>query len=68
MLASNVTSVLSFCLAERFRSRLLELENIDTGNVEVLDIQSGGLSARPDVFPEHDKVHKALFIKDKCAI
>ena len=72
MLVSSVTSVLSFCSAEGFRPRLLELENIDTGTVEILDMQSSRLSTRPhsasNVVSENDKVHKALLIKDKCAI
>ena len=71
MLASSVTTVLGFCSAEGFRPRSLELEIVDTGSIEVLDMQSGRLSARPhpsNVVSENDKVPKALLIKDKCAI
>lgn len=71
MLASNVTSVLTFCSAEGFKPHFLELENIDTGCVEVLDVQNGTLSVRShssNVVAESDKVHKALLVKDKCAI
>lgn len=50
----------------------MEIQNIDTGNVEVLDMPSGRLSVVPHtsnvVSKESDKVHKALLIKVKCAI
>ena len=46
MLASGTTSVLGFCTAEGFRPHTLELENIDTGNV---DMQSGRLSVMPHI-------------------
>ena len=47
------------------------MDNIDTGTRETLDMHSGRLSAKhraSEFVHKHDKVHKALLIKDKCAI
>ena len=68
MLASSISSVLSFCSDEGFKPCSLELENIDTGIRETLDMHSGRLSAKHRASEFVHENDKALLIKDKCAI
>lgn len=58
-LAKGIQGVLSFCEDERFRPCTLELENIDTGNRETLDIDSGGYSKKEVSLSSN--LHSALY-------
>lgn len=58
--------MLSICEDERFRPCTLEVENIDTGNREILDINPGTYSKKKET--AKSDVHSVLYVKDKYCV
>lgn len=69
-LASSVQGALTFCEEEGFKPCSVEIENVDTGKHEVIDMASGVCSpvAAPVCSAESDSVHSVLYIKDKFSV
>ena len=65
-LAKGIQGALSFCEDERFRPCTLLVENIDTGNREILDINCGKYSKQDETVAKD--VHSALYVKDKYCV
>ena len=80
--ATSIQGALSFCKEEGFKPLLVEIENIDTGNREIVDASSGTFH-RKESSPgskesspgskesspgSKDKLHSALYIKDKFCV
>ena len=64
-LSRGIQGTLSFCEDEGFRPCILEMENIDTGNHEILDINCGKYSKRETLVKD---AHSALYVKDKYCV
>ena len=68
-LARSISGALSFCEDEGFKPCYVEIENIETESVEVLNLSSGTFSTkRVATVNASDKVHSTLLVKDKFAI
>ena len=67
-LVTGIQAALSFC-DDRFRPCSVELENIDTGDHEVVDVQSGAFSkpALPNGNRD-DRLYSTLYVKDKYSL
>jgi hypothetical protein len=68
-LASGIQGALSFCEEEGFKPCSVEVENVDTGQQEVINIASGAYS-QMDVSTSisKDDTRSVLYIKDKFSI
>ena len=68
-LVSSIQGVLTFCEEERFKACSVELENIDTGKHEVVDMASGACSP---IDAHHsikgDSVRSVLYIKERFSV
>ena len=66
--ATSIQGALSFCKEEGFKPLLVEIENIDTGNREIVDASSGTFHRKESSPGSKDKLHSALYIKDKFRV
>ena len=66
-LAKGIQGALSFCEDENFRPCALEVENMDTGNREILNIDTGTYSKKEQESSSANP-HSALYVKDKYCI
>ena len=68
-MARNIQCSLKCCNNEGFQPRLVELEQMDTGENVTLDITKGTFSYRSSQIDTPNKsLHSALYIKDKFTI
>ena len=68
-LAGKIGNALTFCEETGYKACSVELQNVDTGNNEVLDISTGKFSDKEnDVSDPVDKIHSSLYVKDKYSI
>ena len=69
-LANNIQSALAFCDSDCFKPHSVEIENVNTGDYEVLDLSSGSFnkSKISPVPSNKETVHSALYIKDRYRI
>ena len=68
-IAHGVKGALSFCENERFKVCSVEVENVDTGNREVLCIANGTFSkAKEKTTSTEDKVCSSLYVKDRFSV
>ena len=67
-LVTGIQAALSFC-DDCFRPCSVELENIDTGDHEVVDVQSGAFS-KPALSNgnKDDRLYSTLYVKDKYSL
>ena len=69
MLAGKIEKALNFCEEKGFKPCSVELQNVDTGDNEVLDISTGSFSNKENqVFDPAGKVYSSLYVKDKYSI
>ena len=62
-------SLMSVCENERLKPFSVEIENVDTGSRETLDLCSGAFSKKaPMTSNERDRLHSALHVKDRFSI
>ena len=70
-LVNSIQGVLTVCKEEGFKACSVEVENIDTGKHEIVDMASGTFSSI-DAAHAHsaksDSVHSVLYIKDKFSV
>ena len=64
-LANGVQGALSFCEDEGFKPHSIELENLDTGSHEVLNVESGVYSGMNEPTTSKEDVHSVLYVEDK---
>ena len=65
----NSPCALLFCENERFKVCSVEVENVDTGNREVLCIANGTFSkAKEKTTSTEDKVCSSLYVKDRFSV
>ena len=69
-LANSVrVSLKSVCENERFKPFSVEIENMDTGSREILDLGSGSFSKKVTTTSNgRDRLHSTLHIKDRFSI
>ena len=68
-LASDIQGALSFCKEDGFKPYSIEVENTETGKHEVIDYSTGTCYSKENILPSNmDKVHSALYVKDKYAL
>ena len=68
-LAGKIENALSFCEEKRFKPCSVELQNVDTGDTEVLDISTGSFSNKENQASDPaSKVYSSLYVKDKYSI
>ena len=68
-LASNIQGALSFCKEDGFKPCSIEVENTETGKHEVIDYSIDICYSKENILPSNmDKVHSALYVKDKYAL
>ena len=68
-LASKIENALSFCEDKGFKPCSVELQNVDTGDSEVLDMSTGSYSNKENkVCDPTSKVYSSLYVKDKYSI
>ena len=68
-LAKNVQSALSFCEDEGFKPCSVEIENVDTGSHELLNVACGTYSGMSEATTsEKENVHSVLYVKDKFSV
>lgn len=68
--ANNIKSALAFCDSDGFKPHSVEIENMDTGDHEVLDLSTGSFNkSKVSPVPSNkETVHSALYIKDRFTI
>jgi len=68
--ASDVFSALSFCDEACLKPRKVEMENVNEGTIEVLDVSTGVFEGKcvNNRTSLRSKKHTALYLKDKLAI
>jgi len=62
---------LHFCEGKGFKAHSVELHNVNTGNIEVLNVSIGTFSDKENLVSagsSDDKVHSTLYVKDKFSI
>ena len=64
--ARNIKAAVS-CCESHFKP---EIENIDTGNREIIDLESGSFSSKPvdHQISDRTKIQFALYVKDKFSL
>ena len=70
-LGDTIKTALSFCEAKGFEPKLVEIQNKDTKKTEIFDICNGTFLGKETAVSSKvvkDKVHSALFVKDKYSI
>lgn len=68
-LAGKIENALSFCEDRGFKPCSVELQNVNTGDSEVLDISTGSFSNKENqVSDPASKVYSTLYVKDKYSI
>ena len=67
-LASTIKCSLSYCEDEGFKPKTAEVENIDTGRHDILDITSGTFSKIDKPTATTSSVHSALYVKDEFSV
>ena len=70
-LAQDVEEALDFCENKGFKPQSVEFQNIDTGEVDVLDVSTGSFSGKENFETTttlDDKAHSLLYVKDKFSI
>lgn len=65
--ARSIQGALSFCEGEGFKPCTIEIENIDTGNRQTLDVDSGSFSSK-EGHSASNSLHSSLYVKDKYCI
>ena len=71
VLAHDVEEALDFCENKGFKPQSIEFQNIDTGEVDVLDVSTGSFSGKENFETTKtlgDKAHSLLYVKDKFSI
>ena len=68
VLACNVEEALGFCKNKGFEPHSVELQNVDTGEVDVLDISTGTFCNKENVNANTSSAHSLLYVKDKFSI
>lgn len=68
-LAGKIGKALSFCEETGFKPCSVKLQNVNTGQSEVLDVSAGTFSNKENqVSDPASKVHSSLYVKDKYSI
>lgn len=68
-LANGVRAALTFCENQGFLPHTVEVENVTTGDHEVLNVTDGTFLKRKEtIVPEDDKICSTLYVKDKYSI
>ena len=64
---SHLSSTTSFCETIGFKTCSVELENLETGMHEMVDLSTGEFTAKP-VDIKEDNISSIPYVKDKFAI
>lgn len=71
VLAHDIDKALHFCEQKGFKAHSVELQNVNTGNTEVLNISTGTFSDKENLVSTNvsdNKVYSTLYVKDKFCI
>ena len=68
VLAHDVEEALSFCEDKGFKPHSVELQNVETGEVDVLDISTGTFCDKENHETATNSPHSLLYVKDKFSI
>ena len=72
MLAHEIEGALQItCKSRGFEAHSVELRNINTGNIEILDVSAGAFSDKENLLDNSDsddKIYSTLYVKDKFSI
>jgi len=68
VLAHDVEHALNFCEEKGFKAHSVEFQNVDTGQIDVLDISTGTFSGKENCEVTTNSAHSLLYVKDKFSI
>ena len=72
VLAHEIEGALQItCKSRGFEAHSVELENINTGSIEILDVSAGAFSDKENLLDNSDsddKIYSTLYVKDKFSI